>query len=194
LFLHWNARRLSLGPHDGAVGLRSTLKAVTCCGLPPEHLWPYDVAVADVQPEPLLYSFATRFHELRYVRLDARNARGGEVLDVVRSFLAAGFPVAFGLAVPTSISRAAEIAYRPAFDSAPAGQALLAVGYDDRWLSSSRGALLVRNSWGAEWGDNGYGWLPYAFVEERLAMDFWTMLRPDWLASGEFARPAIVET
>ena len=108
---------------------------------------------------------------------------------MVRSFLAAGFPVAFGLPVPTSISRSAEISYRPAFDSVLSGQALLAVGYDDRWLSSSRGRLLVRNSWGAAWGDQGYGWVPYAFVEERLAADFWTMLRPDWLASGEFTRP-----
>ena len=65
--------------------------------------------------------------------------RSGEILDVVRSFLAAGFPVAFGLPVPTSISRSAEISYRPAFDSVLSGQALLAVGYDDRWLSSSRG-------------------------------------------------------
>ncbi len=189
LFLHANALRMAMGPRDSAVNLRSTLKAIAACGLPPERLWPYEPSMADVQPEPFLYSFAARFREVSYVRLGARNARSGEILDVVRSFLAAGFPVAFGLPVPTSISRSAEISYRPAFDSVLSGQALLAVGYDDRWLSSSRGALLVRNSWGAAWGDQGYGWVPYAFVEERLAADFWTMLRPDWLASGEFTRP-----
>ena len=51
------------------------------------------------------------------------------------------------------------------------GQALLAVGYDDRWLRSSRGAILVRSSWGTGWGQQGYGWLPYAFIEEQLAVD-----------------------
>ena len=32
-------------------------------------------------------------------------------------------------------------------------------------------------------------WEPYAYVEERLAQDFWTLLRPDWLDSGEFEQP-----
>ena len=38
--------------------------------------------------------------------------------------------------------------------------------------------------------ESGCGWLPYKFVEQRLAVDFWTLLRPSWLASGEFERPA----
>lgn len=194
LFLHANAHRMAMGPQDSAVNLRSTLKAIARCGLPPERFWPYDPSMAGAQPEPFLYSFADRFRAANYLRLDARNLRGGEVLDVVRSFLDAGFPIAFGLPVPTSISSAAEISYRPAFDSILSGQALLAVGYDDRWLSSSRGALLVRNSWGTAWGEGGYGWLPYAFVEERLAADFWTMLQTDWLASGEFLRPVTAVT
>jgi C1A family cysteine protease len=192
LFLHHNARRMAMTSQDSAVNLRATLKAVACCGLPPERFWPYDMAKVDTEPDAFLYSFSGRFSELQYVRLDARNARGSAALDVVRSFLAVGFPVAFGVAVPTSISLSAEIPYWPTFDSALGGQALLAVGYDDQWLSSSRGALLVRNSWGPEWGEKGYGWLPYAFVEERLAVDFWTVLRPDWIASGEFLRPEIV--
>jgi C1A family cysteine protease len=67
----------------------------------------------------------------------------------------------------------------------------LAVGYDDRWLRGSRGALLVRSSWGPAWGEAGYGWLPYAYVEERLAIDFWTLVHDDWIASGEFDVPDI---
>jgi len=27
----------------------------------------------------------------------------------------------------------------------------------------------------ANWGENGYGWLPYAYVEAGLADDFWSM-------------------
>lgn len=67
----------------------------------------------------------------------------------------------------------------------------MAVGYDNaRRVRSTKGALRVRMSWGEDWGEGGYGWLPYAYVERGLAVDFWTLLRPDWLASGEFLRPA----
>jgi hypothetical protein len=42
---------------------------------------------------------------------------------------------------------------------------------------------------GPAWGDQGFGWLPYAFLRERLAIDFWTLVNRDRLLSGEFKRP-----
>ena len=71
-------------------------------------------------------------------------------------------------------------------------QAVVAAGYDDRRLRGTRGALLIRNSWSSEWGDAGYGWLPYAYVEECLANSFWTLVSAEWLGSGEFQRPGVV--
>ena len=66
----------------------------------------------------------------------------------------------------------------------------MALGYDDRLrVRSERGTLQVRCSWGVDWGEKGYGWLPYRYVEAELAVDFWTLLRPDWLHSEEFKRP-----
>jgi C1A family cysteine protease len=139
-----------------------------------------------------LYSFAAEYRSIRYLRLDLRNSHGARTLDLVRAFLAAGFPVAFGFPVPASITTDGDIPYRPAIDSIRGGQAVVCVGYDNRRLGAARGALLVRNSWGREWGEAGYGWLPYRYVEEQLASDFWTLLEPDWMSSGEFSRPAIV--
>jgi C1A family cysteine protease len=190
LFLHQNALRFSGATGvRGGVDLRTTLQAMVRCGIPPERFWPYEPQRCNELPDAFLYSFDEPYRGIRYVRLDGRNSTGRETLHRVKAFLAAGFPACFGCMVPSTLTADGQIPYRPTFDSPLGGQALVAVGYDDRWLRGSRGALLVRSSWGASWGESGYGWLPYAFVEEQLAVDFYTLLHPDWIGSGEFDAP-----
>jgi C1A family cysteine protease len=194
LFLYQNTLRLAgVDPISHPVDLRTTLKAMVRCGLPPERYWPYEVDRLALQPDPFLYSFSEPFRSVRYVRLDRRGASGVQTLQTVKAFLAAGFPSAFGFPVPNSLSHNPDIPYRPTFDTLIGGQAVIAVGYDDRWLRGSRGALLVRSSWGSAFGENGYAWLPYAYIEEQLAVDFWTLFHPDWITSGEFDLPEVPE-
>ena len=187
LFLHQNARRWVEG--SGGLDLRVTFKAMQHCGVPPERFWPYQTERVDALPDAFLYSFQDPYRGLHYLRLDERKASGGEVLGRVKAFAAAGFPCCFGCSIPNSLTLDGQIPYRPTFDSPLGGQALIVAGYDDRWLRGSRGALLVRSSWGSAWGEHGYGWLPYAFVEERLAVDFFTLVHPSWIDSGEFDAP-----
>lgn len=42
---------------------------------------------------------------------------------------------------------------------------MLIVGYEDDIKAPGGGWFIVRNSWGADWGKNGYGRVPYAYVE-----------------------------
>ena len=191
LFLYQNSLRVAGVEGDVGASLRNTLKAMVRCGIPPERYWPYAAERLATTPDPFLYTFRDPYRDVRYIRLDRREARGAENLEHVKSYLAAGYPAAFGFAVPNSLTRDGDIPYRPTFDAPLGGQAMVAVGYDDRWLRGSRGALLVRSSWGSAWGDGGYGWLPYAYVEEQLAVEFWTLLHPAWLASGEFDVPEL---
>jgi C1A family cysteine protease len=192
MFLYYITRKLLRTAGNCGTDLRSTLKAMIRFGVPPEIHWPYEVDKCDVPPDAFLYSLALQLTGTEYVRLDVSNSTGERTLQVVRAFLAAGFPVAFGFPVPNSISSDADIPYRPATDAILGGQAALAVGYDDRHVCDSRGALLFRNSWGKQWGEAGCGWLPYSFVEHQLAVDFWTLINPNWLASGEFTQPLVM--
>ena len=189
LFLYQNTLRTAAVQGDCGADLRTALRAMVRCGVPPERHWPYEVERLSSLPDAFLYSFQEPYRSVSYLRLDGRKSSGAETLETVKSFLAAGFPTTLGFSVPNSLTTDGDIPYRPTFDSIQGGQAVLAVGYDDRWLRGSRGALLVRSSWGPAWGEQGYGWLPYAYVEEQLAIDFWTLLHPDWIASGEFDAP-----
>ena len=48
------------------------------------------------------------------------------------------------------------------------GHAICPVGYDDK-----NKLIKFKNSWSAQWGKNGYGFLPYAYIEQYM-MDAWS--------------------
>lgn len=190
LFVYKNTRRLLRWTGDSGAPLRATLKAIRRFGLPPESLWPYGDDYFDREPDAFAYSFGQEASAISYVRIDARNVPGPAVLESACALLAGGFCFVLGFPLSGPGDLSPMISYPTLLDSSQGGHAVLAVGYDDRLrIRSDKGALLVRNSWGADWGDAGYGWLPYSFVREGLAADLWTVVRPDWLASGQFRRP-----
>ncbi len=186
-FVYQAAQRLM-----GACGceLRTTWKAIARFGLPARQHWP-DAASSGAEPDAFVYASADRLQPLCYVRLDERGVPGDANLKTIKGFVAAGFAVAFGFSLFGATTAESEIAFPTVFDSVRSGLATVAVGYDEaRRMRSGKGTLLIRMPWGVGWGEQGYGWLPYAYVRERMAMDFWTILKPEWLESGEFLRPA----
>ena len=190
-FVYRSACQLLAEQQPETIDFRTLMKAVRNFGAPAARFWHAESDSAADDPPGFLYSLVDKYRELLYVRLDPANQTGTETLELVRTLLAAGFPVVFGLGLPESALSGGPIPYRPVFEQVVRGHALLAVGFDDRHLESTRGALLVRNCWGSSWGEDGYGWLPYAFVEQQLATDFWTVLREDWVDSQEFRRPVL---
>jgi C1A family cysteine protease len=62
---------------------------------------------------------------------------------------------------------------RVGYEQCLGGHAVLCVGYD-----LDKEVFIFRNSWGENWGDKGYFYLPFAYVlNANLAEDFWTIQR-----------------
>lgn len=159
-------------------------------GIPPEKYWPYDVSRFDEEPSSFCYAFADNYKTIQYYRLDPSGTTQGKVLSNVKESLAAGLPGMFGFSVYSSMpgsGEGADIPFPGPADTLEGGHAVVAVGYDDAHkIGKDKGALLIRNSWGTGWGENGYGWLPYAYVEQELAVDFWTLIKAEFVNTDLF--------
>jgi len=66
------------------------------------------------------------------------------------------------------------------------GHAMHVIGCDDsKQVLGQTGAFEVQNSWGPEWGDAGYCWIPYSyFAAVEGEWDFWM---------AHFGRPWMVK-
>jgi C1A family cysteine protease len=196
LFLYKVTRDLLHWTGDTGAYLRSTMGALALFGVPPEEYCPYDVTAFDNEPSAMCFAFASNFRAIAYYRLDPAGTTPSALLDRIKANLSAGLPSVFGFTVYSSISQAAatgRIPYPTTGDKVIGGHAMLMVGYDDNITitnannaSSTKGAFIVRNSWGPSWGDHGYGMLPYSYVTNRLAVDFWSLTNQAWTDTGAF--------
>ncbi len=185
LFLYKTTRDLMKLTGDSGASLRSTMEAMTLFGIPPESFWPYLVSKYDQEPSAFLYSFADNYKVIKYYRLDPPGTSLTDLCDRIRASLASGLPLMFGFTVFSSYDQANATGlfpYPAPTDKVVGGHAVMAVGYDD-----AKQCVLIRNSWSTAWGQQGYGWLPYRYITDGLATDWWSLIAQDWVDTGNFA-------
>jgi C1A family cysteine protease len=197
LFLYKATRNLLHWTGDTGAFLRTTMGAMVLFGVPPEEYWPYAVADYEKEPPAFCYAFAQNYKAISYYRLDPSGISKTALLTNIKTNLAGGLPSMFGFTVYGSYTQAnttGKIPYPTKGEKIIGGHAVVAVGYDDSvkikntftGATETKGALLIRNSWGPGWGSNGYGWLPYEYVLKGLAVDWWSMIKSEWVDTGMF--------
>lgn len=182
LFIYYNERDIAndrrLRP---TVNLRDALKVVAKQGACPETLHPYNELPRAVirKPLPEAYKAAARHKVARYYRISHDSLTSEQFLHQLKNCLAARHPFVFGFHMhPSFIPPSSEKwegwmmpIPRKRNDRTHGGHAVMAVGYDDR-----KQAVLVRNSWGKDFGIKGYFWMPYSLISDSgFAHDFWTI-------------------
>jgi len=197
LFLYKTSRNMAHSKDDTGSFLRTTMSAMVLFGIPPEEYWPYVVEDFDKEPTAFCYAFAQNYQAISYYRLDPPGLTKPDLLKSIKTNLAAGLPSMFGFTVFSSYEQAeptGRIPYPTAGEKNMGGHAVIAAGFDDKMeikndaagAKKTTGALLVRNSWGKTWGEGGYGWLPYDYVLKGLAVDWWSLLKNEWVDTGNF--------
>jgi C1A family cysteine protease len=195
-FLYKATRKLGGFKGDSGAFLRTTMGAMALFGVVPERYWPYKIADFDREPTAFCYAFAQSFQSAVYYRLDLPSADPAQTVTAIKTHLASQMPAMFGFSVFESIygAEGGKIPFPADKEQMVGGHAVMAVGYDDAikiknpspGSKATTGAFLIRNSWGTSWGQRGYGWLPYAYVTEYLADDWWVLQKQEWVDTGQF--------
>ena len=174
LFIYWNERDIE-GTVDSDAGamLRDGIKVLVKLGTPRESIWPYHIEKFTIKPPPNAYLEAEKSQALTYQRIMRPPDDG---LNDMLMCLNDGYPFVTGFTVYESFETGdvarTGIAQMPDMNERVlGGHAVVVVGYD-----IDREWFICRNSWGAQWGDKGHFYMPFAYLESsELASDQWTI-------------------
>lgn len=155
-FVYYNARDLNnKTEEDSGSTFQDIIQSMRDKGVCLESLCPYDPDVYDEQPSEKAYSDAEsrKITEAKNVKLQVED---------IKSALAKGYPVVISIRVfdrfVKNVSGFVDIPSESELKE-DENHAMVVCGYSD-----SEGYFIVRNSWGTDFGDRGYCYLPYDYI------------------------------
>lgn len=168
LYLYWEERKIegTINSDSGAQ-IRDGMKVLNKIGVCPEIDWPYDINTFTNTPSNLDNTNASFYKISSYQRITS--------LTMLKTALSKNEIVVFGFNVYESfesdqVAKTGIVPMPKKNEQLLGGHAVCAVGYAD-----NKKYVIVRNSWGSDWGDKGYCYMPYT-VFNKLVMDMWTGL------------------
>lgn len=177
LFIYYNARwRANEQNEDVGSVIQYGVESLQTFGACNEKIWPYKENAVLKKPSKSSYNEAARFRVLDMQQVDVK-------LDIWKRCLAEGYPIIFGCVLFDTFDDCMNnggIVPMPDPKSVGRGEhgrhAMLCVGYSD-----IDKVFIVRNSWGADWGDEGYCYMPYNYLmsEKLNGGDCWMIRGSD---------------
>ena len=170
LFIYYY-ERLLIGTvnYDSGAYIRDGIKACYTYGAPTENLWPYNISKFRTAPSKTALTDAAKRKVTSYQRAADFNA----VIDAITS----GYPVTIGFSVYSSfdtktVAKTGIMPYPNVNkERLLGGHAVLLVGYN-----KNNNTFIARNSWGTNWGDNGYFYMPFQVIKNNtMSGDFWVI-------------------
>jgi Papain family cysteine protease len=171
LFLHYNERFNNENINeDDKLSLSNSINVFKKYGVCQEQLWPYvdDGAKYKTKPSQQCYTNALPHRMIIVNNIDHN-------LSSMKHCLVNGNPFVLGMMIYSSfeseeVEKTGNVSI-PDVDNEQflGGHAVLCVGYDN-----TKEQFIMRNSFGSEWGDNGYFYVSYEYLTSlTLTTDLW---------------------
>ncbi|MFO0660078.1 MAG: C1 family peptidase, partial [Polyangiaceae bacterium] len=159
MFIYYNGRAVDgIENEDGGSIISSLIQSLKQHGACSEETWPFDPAKVNDKPSDDAYDEAKGF-------LIEDTALVPTNIDAWKGAIAEGYPIIFGIKLFESFDKQRKPGLVPMPSNAETsrkshgGHAMLAVGYSD-----TDRVFIVRNSWGTDWGEKGYCYIPYDYL------------------------------
>ena len=171
----YNQRTVNDITKDLGMTMVDGLRIATEQGVATLATMPYDSSDYVTQPSEAARAEAEGYRAESYANLFRGGGKAN--LSLIKSYLAAGEPVL--LAVPLYSEFYKASAGQPVVDLPSAGSqfygghAVALVGYDD-----DSETFKFINSWGSWWGEKGYGYFTYDYVQQK-AWEAWSLTDSD---------------
>jgi C1A family cysteine protease len=168
LFVYYNERVIEATvDSDSGAQIRDGNTVLKKLGVPREELWPYDVDRFAEKPPQDAYDEALSDQVVKSWRVDVNP-------DQVMAALAQKLPVVIGISVYASfesdkVAKDGMVPMPRRGERLEGGHCIWACGYN-----KTHRLLICQNSWG-NWADGGYFYLPFDYLDRRLAADFWAL-------------------